>query len=122
MPGAYLNPNPVDVARVSFIDDELYDNGTALYYQGVDIGNFPPGIVTETGSCHTAGCNPVSIGVLWGLPGGSFAWATNDLADPKVTLDGVLLSNSPDGQGTADAGSVIVLFDGALELDRVVAR
>jgi hypothetical protein len=122
MPAVYLNPDPVDVARVSFSDNELYDNGTALYYNGVDIGNFPPGIVTETGTCHSAGCNPVPIGVLWALPGGRFSWATSDLVAPTVMLDGVLLSNAADGQGSADAGSVVVLLDGNVELDGVVVR
>ncbi|HKC24415.1 MAG TPA: hypothetical protein VKF32_06715, partial [Thermoanaerobaculia bacterium] len=48
--GVYLNTDPVDVARVSFVNDKLYGNGTAQYYDGVDIGNFPPGIVTEAGT------------------------------------------------------------------------
>jgi hypothetical protein len=120
--GVGMNPNPVDVARFSFSDNELYDNGTAPDYNGVDIGNFPPGIVTETNSCHSAGCNPVPIGVLWALPGGSFSWATNDLTAPNVMLDGAPLSAAANGQGTADAGSVVVLFDGTLELDRVLTR
>jgi hypothetical protein len=119
--GAYVNPDPVDLARVSFIDDELYDNGSYPEYLGVDIGNFPDGIVTESGTCHSAGCRAVPFGGLWALPGGAVSWATNDLAEPRVTVDGALVSTSPDGRLTVGSGSLVVLLDGAAELDRVIA-
>ncbi len=120
--GVYLNPNPVDVARVSFFDNKLYDNGTDPAYLGVDIGNFPAGVVsTEIGTCRSAGCASVPVGALWALPGGAISWATNDLHDPRVTVNGELVSTSADGQTTVAVGSVVVLSDGTTEVDRAIA-
>jgi hypothetical protein len=119
--GIGLNTNPVDVARISFLNNKLYDNGTAPFYLGVDIGNFPAGIETETGSCHTAGCASVSLGALWALPGGAVSWVTNDVASPKVTVNGTPVSSAASGQTTAAAGAVVILFDGSTELDRLIA-
>lgn len=115
--GVGLNSSPVDVARISFVNNKLYDNGKDPRYLGVDIGNFPTGIETETGSCHTASCAIVPFGALWALPGGVASWTTNDVATPRVTVNGVTVSTAPVGQITAPAGANIALYDGLVTLD-----
>ncbi|HXH39570.1 MAG TPA: hypothetical protein VNN08_13145 [Thermoanaerobaculia bacterium] len=115
--GVGLNSDPIDVARISFVNDKLYDNGKDPRYLGVDIGNFPPGIESETGSCHTADCAAVPFGALWSLPGGAVSWTTNDVAAPRVTVNGVLVSTAPVGQITAPQNASIVLYDGLVTLD-----
>jgi len=117
--GIYLNSDPVDVARISLLGNKLYDNGRSLYYDGVDVGNFPQGIVTETGSCHQAGCAKVTLGMLWAVPGGSFSWVTNDATAPRVVVDGTQSSTDANGQGAAAPGTTVLLYDGATELDRL---
>ena len=52
----------------------------------------PPGIVTESGTCHSAGCASVAVGALWGLPGGAVSWVTNDVVSPRVTVNGAVVS------------------------------
>jgi hypothetical protein len=117
--GIYLNSNPVDVGRISFLNNKLYDNGKSLYYDGVDLGNFPLGIVTETGSCHQAGCVKVTLGMLWAVPGGSFSWVTNDATAPRVVVNGTQTSTDANGQGVGAPDTQVVLYDGATELDRL---
>ena len=118
--GVYVNSNPVDVARVSFVADKLYENGKDPDYLGVDIGNFPAGVMTETGTCHSAGCARVPFGALWALPSGSVSWATNDLTAPQVTVNGSLVSTAPDGQTMAAPGAAVVLYDGTTEVDTLI--
>ncbi len=118
-------PKPVenagaDVARISLIDDKLHDNGTHPDYLGQDVSYTPPGVVTERGTCHTAACRAVPVGALWAVPGGALSWATNDLSDVRVTVDGALVSTEPDGRLAVPVGSVVVLGAGTDELDRLV--
>lgn len=115
--GVGLNSSPVDVARISFVNNKLYDNGKDPRYLGVNIGNFPPGIETETGSCNTADCVKVSFGALWALPGGAVSWTTNDITTPRVTVNGVTVSTAPVGQVTAPPNANIALCDGLVTLD-----
>jgi hypothetical protein len=115
--GVGINTPLVDVARISFVNNKLYDNGKDPRYLGVDIGNFPPGIETETGSCHTADCASVPFGALWALPGGAVSWTTNDVATPRVTVNGVTISTAPVGQINAPPNANIVLYDGLVTLD-----
>ena len=117
--GVYANPNPTDFARVSFVDDKLYDNGTDPDYLGVDIGNFPAGVMTETGTCHTPTCTTVPVGGLWALPGQPVSWTSNDLTDATVTVNGTAVANTASGQTIAPRGATVVLFDGATEIDRL---
>jgi hypothetical protein len=82
---------------------------------------FPGGIVTETGTCHSAGCNKVPLGALWALTGGPVSWATNDLGALRVTVNGALASTATDGLTTVPVGSLVILSDGMTEVDRLVA-
>jgi hypothetical protein len=120
---ANSNPPPVDIARVSFVNNKLYDNGTDPVfdppYTGLDIGNFPDGVVTESGTCHSADCASVPFGALWALPGGAVSWATNDLGTPRVTVNGTLVGTAANGEAIAPSGATVVLFDGSNEIDRL---
>jgi hypothetical protein len=119
MSGIYANYGAADLARFSFEQSKLYDNGKDPAYLGSDIGGFPEGVVTESGSCHEAGCSRVRFGGLWALPGGAVGWATNDVDAPQVTVNGAPVSTLPNGQTAAAAGALVILFDGGTELDRL---
>ena len=118
--GVTLDSNPVDVARISFVDNKLYDNGRDPAYLGVDIGNFPSGVMTESGDCHSAGCAIVPVGALWALPGGAVSWVSNDLANPTVAVNGTAVATAANGQITAASGATVVLLDGSTEIDRLI--
>jgi len=118
--GIGADADPVDFARVSVVDDKLYNNGTDPDYLGVDIGNFPAGVVTETGTCHTPTCTMVPVGGIWALPGQPVSWTSNDLTDPMVTVNGTIVATVPNGQTVAPRGAIVVLLDGANEIDRVI--
>jgi hypothetical protein len=117
--GVTLDSNPTDVARISFVDNKLYDNGRDPAYLGVDIGNFPNGVMTESGDCHSAVCTTVPVGALWALPDGAVSWVTNDLANPTVAVNGTLAATAANGQITAASGATVVLSDGSTEIDRL---
>lgn len=118
--GVYANPGQTDLAHVSFEGNKLYDNGTDPAYLGVDIGNFPDGIISEAGTCHAAGCATVPFGGLWALPGGSIGWATNDVAAPMVSVNGAPVATMANGQTSAATGALVILSNGAIELDRLI--
>ena len=116
----YANDTPpFDLAHVSLVNNKLYDNGRDPGLGGNDIGYFPAGVVTESGTCRIAGCALVPFGALWALPGGAVSWATNDLAAPIVTVDGLQVATTPNGKITAALGATVVLFDGPNEIDRL---
>ena len=117
--GVYVNPNPSDLANVVFQNNKLYDNGLDPAYLGIDIGNFPAGVVIESGTCHSANCATVPVGALWALPGGNVSWASNDLANPTVTVNGTPVATAVEGQITAAPGATVVLSDGSTEIDRL---
>jgi Fibronectin type III domain len=117
--GVYVNSNPSDLARVSLVNNKFYDNGLDADYLGVDIGNFPAGVVTESGTCHSADCATVRFGALWALPGGQVLWASNDLANPIAAVNGMPVATTANGQVSAPQGATVVLFDGATLVDRL---
>ena len=119
--GIYMNPNPVDCARVTVMDNELYLNGQAPYYNGVNVGNFDPGIATETGTCQTSACRPVALGALWAIPADGVSWTSNDLTSPQVSVDGAVVSTARTGVIHPGPGATVVLLDGATEIDRLTA-
>jgi hypothetical protein len=118
--GVYADPNPTDFAGVSFLDNKLYDNGSDPAYLGVDIGNFPAGVVSESGTCRNATCATVPVGALWALPGGSVSWTSNDLASPMVAVNGAGVATTASGQTNAAPGATVVLSDGSTEIDRLI--
>jgi len=118
--GVYVDPDPSDFANVVFQNNKLYENGLDPAYLGIDIGNFPSGIVTETGTCHSAGCATVPVGALWALPGGAVSWVSNDLADPTLTVNGTTVATEANGQISAAPGATVVLSDGSIEIDRLI--
>lgn len=117
--GISSSPIDSDVTRVSVVNNKLYDNGKASNFLGLDIGGFPDGVVTESGTCHSAECARVPFGALWALPGGAVSWATNDLTAPQVTVNGTVVGTTANGQTTADPGVTVVLLDGSEEIDRL---
>lgn len=117
--GIYANGNQTDLARVTLTNNKLYANGVYPGYLGVNVGNFPGGVVTETGTCTTPTCTQVRLGMLWALPLGPASWTTNDVAAPRITVDGVQVSTAPTGKAYAQPGATVVLFDGTTELDRL---
>jgi len=119
--GVYANPDPSDFARVSFVNNKLYDNGLDPDYLGVDIGNFTAGIVTESGTCHTPDCAAVPLGALWALPDRTVSWVSNDLGNPIVTVNGTTVATTANGQTIAPPGATVVLSDGPTEIDRLTA-
>jgi len=119
--GIYMNPNQVDCARVTVMNNELYANGQAQYYNGVNVGNFDPGIATETGTCQTAACRPVALGALWAIPADGVSWTSNDLASPQVRVDGAVVSTERTGVIHPAPGATVVLLDGTTEIDRLTA-
>ena len=119
--GIYMNPNPVDCARVTVMDNELYLNGQAPYYNGVNVGNFDPGIATETGTCQTPACRTVALGALWAIPADGVSWTSNDLTSPQVSVDGAVVSTERTGVIHPAPGATVVLLDGTTEMDRLTA-
>ena len=119
--GIYMNPNPVDCARVTVMNNELYLNGQAPNYNGVNVGNFDPGIATETGTCPTPACRPVALGALWAIPADGVSWTSNDLASPQVSVDGAVVSTERTGVIHPAPGATAVLLDGTTEIDRLTA-
>ena len=117
----YMNPNPVDCARVTVMNNELYLNGQAPNYNGVNVGNFDPGIATETGTCQTPACRTVALGALWAIPADGVSWTSNDLASPQVSVDGAVVSTERTGVIHPAPGATVVLLDGTTEMDRLTA-
>ena len=119
--GIYMNPNPVDCARVTVMNNELYLNGQAPNYNGVNVGNFDPGIATETGTCQTPACRTVALGALWAIPADGVSWTSNDLTSPQVSVDGAVVSTERTGVIHPAPGATVVLLDGTTEMDRLTA-
>ena len=64
-------------------------------------------------------CITVKRGMLWALPGEA-SWRTNDVAAPAVKVNDVATSTAASGTLAAAKGATVVLYDGEVELDRVV--
>jgi Fibronectin type III domain len=117
--GVYSDPNPSDFAGVVFQGNKLYGNGSDPAYLGIDIGNFPTGVVTENGDCHSLACITVPVGALWALPGSAVSWTSNDLVNPQLAVNGTVVATAASGQIDAASGATVVLSDGSNEIDRV---
>src|SRR5438552_1152949 len=117
----YMNPNPVACARVTVINNELYLNGQAPNYNGVNVRNFDPGIATETCTCQTPACRTVALGALWAIPADGVSWTSNDLTSPQVSVDGAVVSTERTGVIHPAPGATVVLLDGTTEIDWLTA-